>query len=78
MYYYIECSLSPVQLSNPMDCSLPGSSAHGIFQTRYWSGLPFPTPGDPPHPGTEPASPALVGQFFITSGESITTLNVMH
>ena len=25
-------------LSDPIDCSLPGSSAHGIFQARYWSG----------------------------------------
>ena len=30
---------------NPMDCSLPGSSVHGIFQARYWSGLSFPSPG---------------------------------
>ena len=26
---------------------------------EYWSGLPFPSPGDLPHPGTEPESPAL-------------------
>ena len=26
---------------------------------KYWSGLPFPPPGDLPDPGTEPASPAL-------------------
>ena len=32
-------------LSDPMDCSLPGSSAHGIFQARvYWSGVPLPSP----------------------------------
>ena len=38
--------LSRVQLCNPMDCSLPGSSIHGIFQAKeYWSGLPFPSPG---------------------------------
>ena len=33
----------------------------------YWSGLPFPTPGDFPNPGIEPvslASPALAGRFF--------------
>ena len=35
-----------------------------------WSGLPFPPPGDLPHPGIEPASPvsptspALAGKFF--------------
>jgi len=82
-----------------MDCSLPGSSVHGIFQGRvlewvafpspcvsfsrvqifvipwtvalqaplfmefsrqeYWSGLPFPSPGDLPDPGIESMSPAL-------------------
>ena len=31
--------------------------AHGIFQARLWSRLPFPTPGDLPNPGTEPTSP---------------------
>ena len=42
-----------------MNCSLPGSSVHGILQATYWSGLPFPSPGDLPDPGTEPGSPAL-------------------
>ena len=37
-----------------MDYSLPGSSVRGIFWQEYWSGLPFPTPGDIPNPGTEP------------------------
>ena len=31
---------------------------------EYWSGLPFPSPGDLPHKGTEPTSPALAGGFF--------------
>ena len=26
---------------------------------KYWSGLPFPSPGDLPDPGIEPGSPAL-------------------
>ena len=35
-------SLSPT-LSNPMDCSLPGSSVHGIFQARVpeWGAIAF-------------------------------------
>ena len=36
---------------------------------EYWNGLPFPTPGDLPDPGIEPASlasPALAGEFFTT------------
>ena len=42
-----------------MVCSLPGSSIHGIFQQEYWSGLPFPFPGDLLNPQIEPRSPAL-------------------
>ena len=37
---------------------------------EYWSGLPFPTPGDLPKQGIKPASlaaPALAGGFFTTS-----------
>ena len=30
----------------------------------YWSGLPFPSPGDLPDSGTEPESPALGSRFF--------------
>ena len=33
---------------------------------EYWSGLPFPSPGDLPNPETEPESPALTGGFFGT------------
>ena len=57
-------------LCNPMDCSLPGSSVHGILQEEYWSGLPCPSPGDFPEPGIKPmflTSPALAGGFFTTS-----------
>ena len=49
-----------------MDCSLPGSSIHGFSGQESWSGLPFPSPGDIPNPGIEPASPALAGGFFTT------------
>ena len=34
-----------------------------------WSGLPFPSPGDLPRPGTEPSSPALAGGFFTTESQ---------
>ena len=51
----------------------PQSVAHraplsmGFPRQEYWSGLPFPTPGDLPDPGVEPVSlvsPALAGGFF--------------
>ena len=54
-----EVTQSCLTLCDPMDCSLSGSSIHGVFQTRVWSGLPLPSPGDPPDPGIEPRSPAL-------------------
>ena len=59
-------------------CATPwisGSSAHqgplsmGFPRQEYWSGLPFPTPGDRPHPGIKPVSLvslALAGGFFTT------------
>ena len=39
----------------------------GFLRQGYWSGLPFPSPGNLPDPGTEPgspASPALADGFF--------------
>ena len=56
-------------LCNAMDCSLPGSSVHGIFQARSLDGLLFPSPGDLPDPGIEPMSPlspVLGSRFFTT------------
>ena len=38
----------------------------GFPRKEYWSGLPFPSPGDLPNPGIKPESPALTGVFFIT------------
>ena len=37
-------SLSQVQLCDPMDCSTPGSSVHGIFQARALEWVPLPSP----------------------------------
>ena len=38
----------------------------GFPRQEYWSGFPFPSPGDLPYPGIEPRSPALAGRFFTT------------
>ena len=37
-------------LCDPMDCSLPSSSVHGIPRQEYWSDLSFPSSGDLPDP----------------------------
>jgi len=36
----------------------------GSPRQEYWSGLPFPSPGDLPDPGIEPTLPALAGRLF--------------
>ena len=38
----------------------------GSSRQEYWSGLPFPSPGDLPDPEIKSLSPALAGRFFIT------------
>ena len=45
-------------------CHVPLSM--GFPRQEYWSGLPFPSPGDLPNPEMKPASPALAGGFFTT------------
>ena len=64
-------SLRPcLTFCDAMDCSPPVSSIYGILQPRIMSGLPYPSPGDLPHPWIEPItlkSPALAGVFFTTS-----------
>ena len=62
--------------SDPMECSLPGSSVHGFLRQEYWSGLPFPSSGDLSHTVIKPVSPALAGRFFITEPPGKPTQNV--
>ena len=54
-----------------MDCSLPGSSVHGILQARILEWVVMPSSRGLSDPRIEPVSllsPALTGRFFITSG----------
>ena len=39
-----EVAQSCPTLSDPMDCSLPGSSVQGFSRQEYWSGVPLPSP----------------------------------
>ena len=61
-----EAAQSCPTLCNPMDCSLQGSSVHGIFQARVWSGLPFLSPGNLLKPGIEPRSLALQADALLS------------
>ena len=60
--------LSPT-LYDPLTVAHQAALSVGLSRQEYWSGLPFPIPGDLPDPGVEPASlasPALAGRFFTT------------
>ena len=64
---HARCHFSCAQLCDPMDYSPPSM---GFSREEYWSGLLFPSPGDLPDPGIEPAfltSPAMAGGIFVTS-----------
>ena len=53
-------------------CETPRTVAHqaplsvGFSRQEYWGGVSFPSPGDLPNPGIEPASPALAGGLLTT------------
>ena len=53
-------------LCDPVDCSLPAPPSMEFSRPEYWSGLPFPSPGDPPDPGIEPGSPALQADSLLS------------
>ena len=60
----VPCFVTPWTVARQAPLSM------GFSRQEYWSGLPFPPPGDLPDPGAEPASlksPALAGGFFTTS-----------
>ena len=62
--FYLMSVLSHVQLCDHVDCSPQAPLSMKFFRQKYWSGLPFPTPGYLSDPGIEtvsPASPALAG-----------------
>ena len=54
-------------LCDPPIVALQALLSVGFSRQEYWSGLPFPPPGNLPHPGIEPLSPvapALAAGFF--------------
>ena len=60
-------SLSLVQLfETPWTVAHQAPPSMGFSRQEYWSGLPFPSPGDLPNPGIEPRSPALQADALIS------------
>ena len=52
-------SLSCPTLATPWSVARQVPLSMGFYRQEYWSGLPFPSPGDLPDPGIEPGSPQL-------------------
>ena len=56
--------------ATPWTVAYQGPLSMGFSRQKYWSELPFLSPGYLPDPGIEPTSlapPALAGRFFTTS-----------
>ena len=77
LHLAIMCVLGCVWLCDPLDCSLPGCFANGLFQARILEWFPLPTPGIFPTQGSSPVSPALAGKFFTTSATWQTYLAIV-
>ena len=67
-------------LATPWTAAFQAPPSMGFSREEYWSGLPFPSPGDLPDPEIEPTPPALAGGFFTTepSGKSFNTYFIVN
>ena len=72
--WYVYSLLSGSVMSNPFvtpqTLALQAPLSMKFSRQEYWSGLPFPSPGDLPDPGielTSLVSPALAARFFTTA-----------
>ena len=72
-------SLSHVRLfATPWTVAYQASPSMGFSRQEYWSGLPFPSPGDLPKPGIKPGSPTLEADTLTSepAGKPICQYNV--
>ena len=74
VHYMLVAQSCPI-LCNPRTIALQASLSMNLSRQEYWSGLPFPTPGDLPNPGIEPGSSTLqtdsltsepLGKFYLS------------
>ena len=62
----VSCHVMSDSLATTCTVACQAPLSLGFPRQEYWSGLPFPLPGDLPNAGIEPVSPALGGGFFTT------------
>ena len=55
---------------NPIDIACQAPLSMGFSRQEYWSGLPFPSPGDFPHPGIKSRSHVLQADSLLTTREA--------
>ena len=53
-------------LVTPLTIACQARLSMGFSRQEYWSGLPFPSPGDLPDPGIEPRSPAMQADSLLS------------
>ena len=69
-------SLSRVRLfATPWTVAYQAPPSVEFSRQEYWSGLPFPSPGDFSNPGIEPRSPALQADALPTEPPGKTQMN---
>ena len=78
----VACLLSHVRLfATPQTVAYQAPLPMGFCRQEYWSGLPFPPPGDLPEPGTEPVfpvSPALQVILYRLSHKNQISVSLVH
>ena len=75
------CAQSCLIPWDTMDLACQSLLSMEFSRQEYWSGLPFPTPGDLLDPGIKPESPAssaLAGRFFTTGPATWETQGGVH
>ena len=65
---------------DPVDVACQAHLSVGFFRQEYWSGLPFPSPGDLPDPQMKPRSPALQADSLPTElwGKPKLTMDMLN
>ena len=62
-------------LATPWTVAHQAPQSMGFPRQEYWSGLPFPPPGDLPNAGIEPVSPAVADSLPLSHQGSPRTLS---
>ena len=66
MWYSSVCCCCVQFFVTPWTAVCQSALSIGFSRQEYWSGLPFPSPGDLPNPGINPQSPALQGDSLLS------------